>query len=149
VFSSDPNEPATIEFAYSPVTQTVQGCNAVEWNLFVKDGVMQVWNEAAGFMETQDNWVPVMEYLHNQNVQVNRNDEDKLSGYTLIANITSFHDLQVYTNNVNDTILTIQMAWITRDENTQQNITDHFTLSLEGGLDACRNQKPTLQQQRP
>jgi hypothetical protein len=64
VFNNDPNQPMTIVMPYSPVTQTVQGCNAVEWRLLVKDGMIDRWNEERGTMETVENWRPVMEYLH-------------------------------------------------------------------------------------
>jgi hypothetical protein len=36
------------------------------------------------------------------------------------------------------------MSWVTRDNNTGQVIWQNFTLTLEGGIDACREEKPVL-----
>jgi hypothetical protein len=48
----------------------------------------------------------------------------------------------------NEPSLEFTMAWITRDENTESNVTNIFTLTLTGAIDHCREGVPQFQQPR-
>jgi hypothetical protein len=97
-------------------------------------------------VEYVENWRSVRNYLSGQDVQINYQEADntKLESYMLRVNISNFYELQNYMEAFNEQVLTIEMSWITRDNNTGQVIYDNFTLSLSGAVDACREEVPVL-----
>jgi hypothetical protein len=128
--ASNPDAVTELVFDYPAVGQSVQGCSAVEYDLFVKQGTYQEYDPITFTYNTVDNWIKVSNYLNYDNVESlysnTASGESTLNGYRVSVNITDYYNLLSNYGNSTDSSFTITFAWITTDSNTNTTITDEF-----------------------